>query len=168
MRSLLLIVQREVQERVQAKSFRLFSAGLFVLVLGAILAIDRAPEIFGEDDYRLAVPADASSELNEALERFAELEGLEVDYVPYANEAEAQSLLDEGEVDAYLADGKLVYDDNESTSLTAVASSAVYAYELGQRLDGLNIPAEQRQALLNPEPVQVVVQDPGATNQGER
>ena len=168
MRSLLLIVEREVRERVQAKSFRLFSAGLFIMVLGVIIAMDRGPQIFGDDSYSLGVADGTPQEITDALTRFAELEDIEVEFVPYETEPQAQALLEEGEVDALFMDGTLTYDDSEISTLTTLTSNALYSYQIAQRLDALDIPEDQRQDLLSPDAVEVVVQDPGETNQGER
>ena len=167
MRSLLLIVRREVQERLQTKSFRLFTAGLFVLVLGAIVAIDQAPEIFGEDSFVLGVAVDAPPSLTRSIEAYAAIQDVEVDVLPYANSDDAQALLDDETIDAFLSDGRLVYAGDENTTLTAVVSNAVFAQELAQRLEGLGLDEREQQELLSPEPIQVVQDDDGEDD-GER
>ena len=167
MRSLLLIVRREVQERLQTKSFRLFTAGLFLLVLGTIVAIDQAPEIFGEDSFVLAVAVDAPPSLTRSIEAYAAIQDVEVDVLPYASADDAQALLDDETIDAFLSDGRLVYAGDENTILTAVVSNAVFAQELAQRLEGLGLDEREQQELLSPEPIQVVQDDDGEDD-GER
>lgn len=168
MRSLLLIARREVLERLSAKSFRLFSAGLFLMVLGGIVALDQAPEIFGENTRSLGVSSDAPPELTEALNRYAELEDTDIELVPYRSPEEAQGLLEDGTLDAYLSDGALTYSSTESTTLTSLVSNAVYSYQLGQRLSDIGLSEQETQELLTPEPVEVVVQESDATDDGER
>ena len=103
MRSLLLIVRRELQERLRTKSFRFFTAGLFVLVLGAIVAIDKAPEVFGENVFSLGIPASTPEALRDAIEDLSLIEDIEVDLVPYESVEEAEGLLQTDELDALLA-----------------------------------------------------------------
>jgi ABC-2 type transport system permease protein len=168
MRALLLIVRREVQERLRTNSFRLFTAGLFVLVLGAIVALDRAPEIFGEDSFVLGVPASAPPTLTSAIEDFASIEDAEVEITPYGTTDEAQRLLDDEEVDAFLSGGSLTYAGSEDTTLTAIVSNAVYAHGLIERLEGLGLNEQEQEDLLRAEPVEVVLQDEDAAGAGER
>ena len=168
MRALRLIVQREVQERLQTKSFRLFTIGLFVLVLVAIVAIDRAPEIFGEASYELGVSDSITPELQAALQSEAEREDAELELVSYQTEAEAQRLLDDGDIDAFLSDDSLTFGGNELSSLTDLVRNALFINDLGERLDGLGLTAEEQQDLLSPRVVDVVTEDPDAANTGER
>jgi ABC-2 type transport system permease protein len=167
-RPLLLIVQREVRERLQTKSFRIFTAGLFVLVLGAILALDRAPEIFGDISYELGVPGHVSPELVASLERFAAVDEVELTLRAYADETTARQWLADDDIDAYLADGVLTYSGSESTRLTAIVSNAVYVYELELRLDALGLTDEQRASLLAPQQLEVVQTEGETAGRGER
>lgn len=168
MRSLLLIVRREVQERLQTNSFRLFTAGLALMVLAAIVAIDQAPQIFGEDRFDLGVASDTPPALTAAIERYAALQDVEVEVVPYTGRAEAAALLDDDEIDAFLSGDTLTFRSGEDTTLTGIVSNAVYAQELAQRLEGLGLDEQEQEELLAPEPVQVVLQDSGGGNEGER
>jgi ABC-2 type transport system permease protein len=167
-RTLFLIVQREVYERLRTKSFQWFTAGLFVLVMGAIVAADRAPAIFGEDSFKLGLPASASPELTASLWEFGALEDVEVEIVRIGTEPEANALLDKGGIDAYLAGDRLTFASNENTTLTNIVTRALFSTGLSERLDGLGLSEQQQQDLLRPPAVEVVLQDPDAADSGER
>jgi ABC-2 type transport system permease protein len=168
MRTLLLIVQREVRERVQTKSFRLFTAGLFALVFGAIVAIDRAPEIFGEDSFELGLSPATTPELQAAIQQSAVSEDVEVELVTVATDAEARTLLDDGDIDAFLSEGALTYAAGEDTALTNIVTQALFIEGLGERLDGLGLTEQEQRDLLAPPPVNVVLHDPDAADSDER
>jgi ABC-2 type transport system permease protein len=167
-RSLLLVTRREVVERIGTTSFRVFTLGLFILVLGTIVAAVKAPQIFGQDSFSLGVPADAPEGLTAGITRYADLQNIEVDLKPYANEADAQRMADDGDIDAFLANGTLTYPPDEDKTLTAVVSNAEFSYNLGQQIDSLDLTDAQRQALTNPRQVQVVEQDPGTSDKSSR
>lgn len=168
MRSLLLIAQREVQERIQTNSFRLFTAGLALMVLGSIVAIDQAPQIFGEDSFDLGIATSSPPALTGAIESYAAIQDVEVKVVTYSGPAEAAALLEDDELDAYLSDGTLIYRSSEDTTLTAIVSSAVAVQELTNRLQGLGLDEQEQHELLAPESVKVVLQDSSRGNEGER
>lgn len=168
MRSLLLIAQREVQERIQTNSFRLFTAGLALMVLGSIVAIDQAPQIFGEDSFDLGIATSSPPALTGAIESYATIQDVEVKVVTYSGPAEAAALLEDDELDAYLSDGTLIYRSSEDTTLTAIVSSAVAVQELTNRLQGLGLDEQEQHELLAPESVKVVLQDSSRGNEGER
>ena len=168
MRTLFLIVEREVQERLRTNSFRLFTAGLFVLVLGVIVAADRAPALFGEDSFQLGVPASATPELRLAIEASAALEEVEVELVAFAAPVEAERLLGDDEIGAFLLDGRLTYAGSEDTALTNLVSRALFVDDLARRLDGIGLSEQEQQELLTPREVEVVLQDADAPDAGER
>lgn len=168
MRSLLLIARREVQERIQTNSFRLFTAGLALMVLGSIVAIDQAPQIFGEDSFDLGIATSSPPALTGAIESYATIQDVEVKVVTYSGPAEAAALLEDDELDAYLSDGTLIYRSSEDTTLTAIVSSAVAVQELTNRLQGLGLDEQEQHELLAPESVKVVLQDSSRGNEGER
>ena len=168
MRSLFLIVRRELQERVRSKPFRLFTAGLFVVVLGAVVAIDKAPELFGKSILTLGISSSAPETLKTAIEELSLIEDIEVDLVPYESVEKAEELLQTDELDALLADDRLTYASGANTTLSAVVNRAVFATDLVQRLDDLGLSDQERQEVLTPRPIEVVVLAPGAADEDER
>jgi ABC-type metal ion transport system substrate-binding protein len=102
MSPLLLIAVREVRERLRTSSFRLFTIGLFALVIIAIVAIDKAPDVLTGDSADLAIPADSPPSLRDALTAAAEAEDLDLNLVSYTDLAAARSQLEDGDIDAYL------------------------------------------------------------------
>ena len=168
MRTLSLIVRREMQERLRSKPFRFFTAGLFVLAFGAVVAIDKAPGLFGEDVLTLGIPASTSEALRAAIEDLSLIEDIEVDLVPYESVEEAEALLQNDELDALLADDRLTYASSDNTTLTAVVNRAVFVTDLVQRLDDLGLTDQERQEVLNPRPIEVVLLEPGAADEDEK
>ena len=168
MRPLWLVMRREVVERLGTTSFRLFTLGLFILALATIVAAVKAPQIFGQSSFTLGVSTDAPQELTTAIERYADLQDIQVDLKRFNTEPDAQAMLNAGEIDAYLLNESLTYPKKEHTALTAVVSNAVASYNLSQQIDSLNLTDAQRQGLLNPQQVQVVEQRPGAPDKSSR
>jgi ABC-2 type transport system permease protein len=168
MRTLLLIVQREVRERVQTKSFRLFTAGLFLLVLGAIVAIDQAEAIFGEERFQLGVPAAASPELRASLQEAAAREDVELELVEFETNPEAEMLLDGGTIDAFLDGTTLTHGGREDVALTNLVNQALFVNDLRSRLDALGLTEQEQRDLLSPPDLDVVLQDPDAADAAER
>src|SRR5690606_36442274 len=82
--------------------------------------------------------------------------------------AEGRALLDEGEIDAFLADSRLTYADDEAPDLTEIVTQALLVLELRERLQGLGLSPQEQQELLTPREVQVVLADPDDANAGER
>ena len=168
MRSLFLIVRRELQERLRTKSFRVFTAVLFVLALGAVVAADKAPDLIGERVFSLGIPSETTDALKIAVGDLSALEDIEIELVPYETLEEAESLLETGTVDAFLAEDSLTFISRNNTTLTAVVSRAIFATGLVQRLDDLGLTAAEQNDVLSPRPVEVVLLRPSATDEDER
>ncbi len=168
MSPLLLIAAREVRERMRTSSFRFFTLGLFALVILAIVAIDKAPDVLKGGSADLAIPADSPSSLRDALDGAAEAEDLDLNLIVYTDLADARSRLTGGDVDAYLNEERLTYETDADARLTATVSRGLYAFALQRGLEDANLDPATRDALLNPEPVGVDVLDPGAATKGQR
>ncbi len=168
MRPFFLIVRRETQERLRAKSFRILTAGLFVLVFGAIIAIDKAPELFDEDALTVGLPASTPETFTAALENFSLIEDVEVDLVHYESLEEAKELLGRGEIDALLEEDRLTYASSDNATLSAIVNRAVFATDLIQRLDDLGLTDQERQEILTPRPIEVFLLEPVTRNEDER
>jgi ABC-2 type transport system permease protein len=152
----------------RTNSFRIFTIGLFLFVLAAIVVIDRAPEFFEGTSADLAIPADSPAALRDALAAAADAEDIDLKLVSYADVAEARTMLDEGDVDASLEGGRVVYQHSDDTRLTATVSRALYAFRLQQGLEDADVDPATRDLLLNPAPVEVEVLHEGAASDGER
>ncbi len=168
MRSFFLILRREIQERLRSKPFRLFTAGLFVLALGAVVAIDKAPELFGENALTLGILSSTPEALSAAIEELSLIEDIEVDLVAYESVEEAEGLLHTNELDALLADDRLIYSSSDNTTLTAVVNRAVFATDLVQILDDLGLTDQERREVLTPSPIGVALLEPGPAEGDER
>lgn len=168
MRSFFLILRREIQERLRSKPFRLFTAGLFVLALGAVVAIDKAPELFGENALTLGILSSTPEALSAAIEELSLIEDIEVDLVAYESVEEAEGLLQTDELDALLADDRLIYSSSDNTTLTAVVNRAVFATDLVQILDDLGLTDQERREVLTPSPIEVALLEPGPAEGDER
>jgi len=165
-----LVAGREIRERVRGWSFRLSTAAVVVLAAGLIIAGDVVPGLI-EQESTLGIVSGAGTPagIEQALERSALELDEEVDAAPYPNREAAAAALRDGDIDAYLAGGELVFESDEQTSLTAVVNRAVYLARLPEVLDELGLSPEEAQPLVAPEGVTVSSLEPGdAEDRGAR
>jgi ABC-2 type transport system permease protein len=168
MKPVWLVVQRELRERIGARSFRFFSLGLLLLAAATIVAIDQAPAIFDETTFTLGVVGEQPDGLEAALDQFAEARDVTVETRLTADRDDAEALLEDGQINAFLDQDELVYKDAGNGTLTAVVNRALYVARLPQALAEAGVTAEEAQTLLDPEPLEVRVLTPDGEDEGER
>lgn len=168
MKPILLVIRRELMERTGASSFRYLTLGLFLVAAAGVVAIDQASNIFGEDEFEVGVVGEAPPGFEEALDRFAESQDVAVTTQSVEGSEAAELRLRDDEIDAFLEDGRLVYETSDDPTLTSVVNQALYAARLPGLLDEASISPEDAEALLNPEPAEVAVLDPGDTDDEAR
>lgn len=160
-----LITRREITQRLRDKAFLISTAFTAIIILGIVLV----PQLVGGDDdeQRLGFAGEASRPLAEALEGLPQDEPVTVETRSYPDEAEATAAVKAGEVEAALIDGRLVVESEAPEELVA----AVQAAERRLRVQGLirtqQVPQDELEAALDPQPVGVRALDPPDPREGE-
>ncbi|MBA2273315.1 MAG: ABC transporter permease, partial [Actinobacteria bacterium] len=160
-----LITRREITQRLRDKAFLISTAFTAIIILGIVLV----PQLVGGDDdeQRLGFAGEASRPLAEALEGLPQDGPVTVETRSYPDEAEATAAVKAGEVEAALIDGRLVVESEAPEELVA----AVQAAERRLRVQGLirtqQVPQDELEAALDPQPVGVRALDPPDPREGE-
>lgn len=148
-----LVAGREVRERTRARSFRVGSAVVALLAVALVVLPAILPG--GEDpEWTVAVVGAAPPELSDAVT--AALAGTAATVeLSDRGTAPPEALLDGGEVDAVLVDGRELVVDGGDGELERVMSAAVARAGLLERLQALDVDPGEAAAVLAAEPLQV-------------
>jgi ABC-2 type transport system permease protein len=152
-----LLAKREFVERSRAKAFVITMAVITVAILAAGPVINALAG--GEPDATVVglvgveVPG-----LEQELEIQGELFAIEIEVARYGSQEEAAASLESGEIEAVLVDStEIVYDENDSATLTALITRAVNSAVVDATLSDLGLSDEQIAGLREPTPLTVVV-----------
>ena len=160
-----LVAEREVRERGRSKAF-IVSTAVSVVILAAIVVI--ASTVAGDDDR-------PSFDVGTVGERPAEVAAVAVDLAggdadldvrEVRDEAEADRLVEAGDLDAALVDDRLVVGDEPSAQLAALLQAANREVALATVLDEAGATPEQVAAAA-PDPLHTDAVDPD-DDSGER
>ncbi len=148
-----LTARREVRERLRSRAF-LISTVLSVLAVVVIVVI-AALNSAGEERYTVgAVGAESAATLELAQEAQAALD-IELEISDLGDEAAARAAVEDDEVDAALADGRVLSRGEPPAELLALLQEA-NRQRAGERvLREAGVDGEAAQRALNPEPLAV-------------
>jgi ABC-2 type transport system permease protein len=159
------VARREFMERARDKSL-LVSTLITVGIIGVLVVFPRLLA-FGADEYEIAIPGD-DGRMVAAVTAQAELADVTVEVVPAATEAAAEEAVRRGDLDAYVADGRIVVERELPTQLRIVVENA-HAAMAGSRalIDAGIDPADLDEALAEAS-LETVTLDPTAEERNTR
>jgi len=160
-----LITRREITQRLHDKAFLISTAFTAIIILGIVLV----PQLVGGDDdeQRLGVAGEASRPLAEALEGLPQDGPVTVETRSYPDEAEATAAVKAGEVEAALIDGRLVVESEAPEELVAAVQAAERRLRVQRLIRTQQVPQDELEAALDPQPVGVRALDPPEPREGE-
>lgn len=147
-----LVAGREVRERLRTKSFYAFTGLLMVVILAAGV-ISRFATSDGTTTIHLGVTAGAPDGFDAAAEHIADLLDRDVELTTVADEADARTQLEAGDIDVAVASGALLHDGDLDERTEAIVQQAWAIAEGTRTLTDAGLTAEQVQQALNPEPL---------------
>lgn len=159
-RSIWLVAQREMLDRLRSRAFQLSTAVIAVLVVAGVVGSDRLPELLGAGTRQVGVTAQAS-DFVPALEEAAHALDVEVSFAIVRDQAEGEWLLADGAIDALvLGPGAVAYRSRDLAPVTAVVTTATRSAALPGQLRDLGLSLEQARPLLVPSPPAVRILEP--------
>ncbi len=153
-----LIARREISQGLRDKAFIISTGFIVVVILGIVLA----PQLFGDgdDERRLGVSGKASRPLAEALENLPQSASVSVETRSFPDEADATAAVKSDDVNAALIDGRFVVESEAPEDLVAVIQAAGQQVRAQELIRTRQVPQDELQAVLDPEPVAVRALDP--------
>jgi len=160
-----LITRREITQRLHDKAFLISTAFTAIIILGIVLV----PQLVGggDDEQRLGVAGEASRPLAEALEGLPQDGPVTVETRSYPDEAEATAAVKAGEVEAALIDGRFVVESEAPEELVAAVQAAERRLRVQRLIRTQQVPQDELEAALDPQPVGVRALDPPEPREGE-
>lgn len=160
-----LITRREITQRLRDKAFLISTAFTAIIILGIVLV----PQLVGggDDEQRLGVAGEASRPLAEALEGLPQDGPVTIETRSYPDEAEATAAVKAGEVEAALIDGRLVVESEAPEELVAAVQAAERRLRVQRLIRTQQVPQDELEAALDPQPVGVRALDPPEPREGE-
>jgi ABC-2 type transport system permease protein len=146
-RAIFLTTRREIRERAASKAF-LISTAVQIAVVVAIVAIG-AISSGGDDEFDLGVDA-GSRAVGDAAIAAQDGYDLELTLSSVADTSEARSQVTDGELDAAVADGRLISDGAPPDNLAAVLQQSAAEVGSRERLRGAGVPDDEIEAALSP------------------
>jgi len=159
-----LITRREITQCLHDKAFLISTAFTAIIILGIVLV----PQLVGGDDeQRLGVAGEASRPLAEALEGLPQDGPVTIETRSYPDEAEATAAVKAGEVEAALIDGRFVVESEAPEELVAAVQAAERRLRVQRLIRTQQVPQDELEAALDPQPVGVRALDPPEPREGE-
>lgn len=161
-----LVAKREFGQRIRERSFFIS----LLITLGIIAVVVLLPRFtdFGTGSYDVALVGD-SSQLQEAVERQAEVADIEVSLDTSVDDAAAaESAVRDGDIDAYVDGGTVYVDQSLDTSLRAVLENAYSQVEGARALESAGIDPAEVSAALTSATLERVTLDPDADERETR
>ena len=160
-----LVARREFGQRIRERSF-FISLLITIGIIGVVVLLPRFTD-FGSDSFDVALVGE-SSELQDAVERQAEVSDIEVSFTSVSDAAEAEQSVNDGDIDAYV-DGDTVYvDQSLDSTLRAVLENAYSQVEGAKALESAGIDPAEVSAALTSATLQTVTLDPDADERETR
>lgn len=156
-----LIAGREIHERIRSKAFRI-SAGVS---LAFILAVAILPGVFADDDpttYDVGVFGPGAESLGARLPLVAAQldDNLVVDVRRLTDSAEGERLVESGDLDAAVGDGRVLVQEDLEDELGFLVQEANRQVVGEATLSGAGVPLDVAGRVLNPRPLEVHALDP--------
>jgi ABC-2 type transport system permease protein len=164
--AMVLVARREFLQRARDRSFFVSTAitiGIIVLVVVFPRALN-----FGADEYQVAFPGPDGDALRAVAQAQAEIADVDLTVVAVTDPAEAEALVREGELDAYVEDDAVVVERDLPSSLRAVVENAHSAVSGTRALEEAGIDPDQVASALGTARLEVVTLDPEADERTTR
>lgn len=156
-----LAARREVIARIRRRSFLVFTLLLCVVIIGAGILFSVL-----DDDSRPSydvgfVGTDASAELETALTRVGDVNGIDIDIDTVAV-TDADTALADGDVDVVLdvTERTATWQHEVGTELSTIVDGAWASWSAAQQASAAGLDSEQIQGILDPPPLTDDVIDP--------
>jgi ABC-2 type transport system permease protein len=145
------VAGREIRERLRAKSFRIGTALLIVVIVG-IGVIARLAGGDEPDDLAIGVVGDGTEQVATSMRDAADVIGRGVEVTPYDDVAAARAAVGEGDLDAAVLvnDQVIVFDDGVDDQVLAIAQQAWAAQATRSALADLGVADADIAAALTP------------------
>ncbi len=152
-----LLAKREFVERSRTKAFIITMA----VIAGVILIAGPVISALTGDEPEASVVGFVGTELpriEQELKAQGELFAIEIEVVRYGSRDQAESSLEDGDAHVVLVDSaEIVFQENQSTTLTALIQRAVDTVVTESMLSDLGLSDEEIAAARNPAPLSVSV-----------
>ncbi|NUU21244.1 MAG: ABC transporter permease [Streptomycetaceae bacterium] len=164
--SVRLVARREFVERIRDRGF-LVSVAVMLVVLLASVAIPAAIG-GGDDKYDVAFGGPQQARLGQVATAQAQLLDTDVTVKAYPDAAAAEKAVEDGDLDAYVADGRIVVHRDLPDRLAAVLQSAYGTVERDTRLAAQGIDASAVDQAMQVQPLTKQTLDPDADERNAR
>jgi len=146
-----LIASREIRERFRSKAFRISTAVVLVLIVGAILILPMLGDD-GPSRYEIGLVGTEQETLADQLVQTARETGVELTTKVFPDQESGKQAVDEGEIDAVLTDGPLLtVKRNNDEQLPLIVNVAIYQEKLFGIFADLDPVQQEKLALLATE-----------------
>ncbi|MCF2526375.1 ABC transporter permease [Yinghuangia soli] len=164
--SVRLVARREFTERIRDRGF-LIQVGVMLAVLLAAVAIPAAIGS-GSDKYDVAFGGPQQARVGQVAAAQAQLLDTDVTVKTYPDDAAALKAVEDGDLDAYVAGGRIVVHRDLDQNLAAVLQSAYATVERDNRLTAAGIDAAAVDQALQVQPLAKQTLDPDADERDKR
>jgi ABC-2 type transport system permease protein len=161
-----LVARREFMQRARDRSFFVSTAitiGIIVLVIVFPKALN-----FGADEYAVAFPGPDGAAIQTAAQDQAELSDLDLVAVDVEDAGQAEQMILDGDLDAYLESDAVVVERELPPPLRAVLENAHSAVAGSRALTDAGLDPEQVASALDTAALQTVTLDPAADERNTR
>ena len=156
-----LVARREAIERARSNAFKISTA--VVVLAGPVLVVlsQVVPGLIEDDPVQLAFVGDIPPGTSSALAETAAAIDLEYELRTLDSADEAEEMLEEGEIDAVLVDGKsLLFRNEASGEIVFALNEAVRTANLPAQIEALGLTLDDVAPLISPVPLDVKLLDP--------
>ncbi|MGH8823292.1 MAG: ABC transporter permease [Jiangellaceae bacterium] len=164
--AMVLVARREFMQRARDRSFFVSTA----ITIGIIVLVVVFPRVlnFGADEYNVAFPGPDGAAMQAVAQAQAELADVDLTAVAVADPDEAQALVRDGELDAYVEADAVVVERDLPSSLRAVLENAHSAVSGTRALEDAGIDPDQVASALDTARLELVTLDPEADERTTR
>jgi ABC-2 type transport system permease protein len=161
-----LVARREFIQRVRDRSFFVSTA----ITIGIIVLVIVFPKVlnFGADEYAVAFVGPDGAAVQAAAEEQAELSDVDMVVVAVQDTDQAERMILDGDLDAYVDEDSVVVERELRPSLRAVIENAHNAVTGSQALTEAGLDPAQVAAALDTAELRTVTLDPAADEQNTR
>jgi ABC-2 type transport system permease protein len=168
-RSIWLVMQREITERMRARVFQVSTAILVVLVAGGVVAAVELPDVFETGPKKVGTVGTVPEGFADALSAAQHQTNIEVETVSFGDEKSGEEALAKGDVSALLRNSsEIVFNKRADEKIERTLNQAVQTAALPQRLGELGITAEQLRSIVQPQPVETTFLNPADQEEGNK
>jgi ABC-2 type transport system permease protein len=164
--AMVLVARREFVQRARDRSFFVSTA----ITIGIIVLVVAFPRVlnFGADEYHVAFAGPDGAALPAVARTQAELADVDLTVVEVVDADEAEVLVREGNLDAYIEGDSVVVERDLPSSLRAVLENAHSAVSGTRALEEAGIDPEQVASALDTARLELVTLDPEADERTTR